>query len=204
MLCCRRSDPRRSHYRLVYFDVRGLAEPIRMIFHYESVDFQDTRLTMEEWQDYKQGKFVEIKSHAISRFLATQFGLNGKTDWDRALIDQYAGLLKDFIRELNPYLFVLMGRAEGDKKKMRKQVFQPAVNRVFPLFVRALDESKSGFLLTNGLSWVDFHYVEYIVSVKNLEPNAFKKYRELLAYVERVHSLPALHDYIKIRPSSDV
>jgi hypothetical protein len=27
----------------------------------------------------------------------------------------YAGVLKDFMRELNPYLFVLMGRAEGDK-----------------------------------------------------------------------------------------
>lgn len=73
-----------------------------MIFHYESVDFQDTRLTMEEWQDYKQSscflsimnhslallgsrmgmlpelrvdnKFVLSQSHTISRFLATQFG----------------------------------------------------------------------------------------------------------------------------------
>jgi hypothetical protein len=42
-------------------------------------------------------------------------GLNGKSEWDRALIDQYSGVLKDFVRELNPYLFVLMGRVEGDK-----------------------------------------------------------------------------------------
>jgi len=133
MLCCRRFDARRAHYRLVYFDVRGLGEPIRMIFHYEGVEFQDTRLTMDEWADYKQksrmgmlpelkvdNKFVLSQSYTIARFLASQFGLNGKSEWDRALIDQYAGLLKDFVHELNPYLFVLMGRIEGDKVCFRK------------------------------------------------------------------------------------
>lgn len=31
---------------------------LRMIFHYTGVDFQDNRLTMEEWQDYKQSLFL--------------------------------------------------------------------------------------------------------------------------------------------------
>ncbi|KAI6232876.1 hypothetical protein M3Y99_00974300 [Aphelenchoides fujianensis] len=216
MWCCRK-DPRKYRYRLTYFDVRGLGEPIRMIFHYEGVHFEDVRMTMEDWQDFKDvsrsgmlpelqidQKFVLTQSHAIARLLGNWFGLNGKNEWDRALIDQYAGVFKDFVRELNPYLFVLLGRAEGDKKKMRKTLFQPTITRTFPQFVGILTQSTSGFLLSSGLSWVDFYYVEYFFSINRLEPNTFKKYRELLAYVERVHALPNLADYIKIRPSSDV
>ncbi|KAI6219712.1 hypothetical protein M3Y95_01095900 [Aphelenchoides besseyi] len=217
MLCCRRSDPRRYHYVLQYFDVRGLGEPIRMIFQYEGIPFNDVRMSMEDWADYKESsrtgmlpelkidnKFVLTQSHSIARLLGSWFGLNGKTEWEKAQIDQYSGVFKDFVRELNPYLFVLLGRAEGDKKKMRKQIFQPAISRNFPLFVGILEENKSGFFLPSGLSWIDFYYVEYFLSIKNLEPNSFKKYRELLAFIERVHSLPNLADYIKIRPSSDV
>lgn len=87
---------------------------------------------------------------------------------------------------------------------MRKQLFQPCIKNYFPQFVKVLNASKSGFLLSSSLSWIDFYFVEYFVSIRNLEVNAFKKYRELLAYVERVHSLPTLTDYIKIRPSSEV
>jgi hypothetical protein len=87
---------------------------------------------------------------------------------------------------------------------MRKQVFQPCIKKYFAQFVNALNSSKSGFLIPSGLTWIDFYYVEYFVSIRNLETNAFKKYRELLAYVERVHSLPSIVDYIKIRPSSEV
>jgi hypothetical protein len=60
MLCCRRTDPRRAKYRLTYFDVRGLGEPIRMIFQYEGVPFNDVRLSMEEWAEFKESRLREL------------------------------------------------------------------------------------------------------------------------------------------------
>ena len=80
----------------------------------------------------------------------------------------------------------------------------PAITRVFPQIVGALAASTAGFLLSSGVSWIDFYFVEYFTSIKNLEPTAFKKYRPLLAYVQRCYQLPSLVDYIKIRPTSEL
>lgn len=48
-----------TKYTLVYFDVRGLAEPIRMLFHYAGEKFVDKRLPLDDAQqleDYKRRK----------------------------------------------------------------------------------------------------------------------------------------------------
>ena len=47
------------HYKLHYFDVRGLGEMSRMVLHYAGQDFEDHRVSDEDWPDYKPSmKFV--------------------------------------------------------------------------------------------------------------------------------------------------
>ena len=43
------------HYKLVYFDIYGRAEYIRMIFGYAGVEFEDQRVG-EEWPKVKPSK----------------------------------------------------------------------------------------------------------------------------------------------------
>uniref|UniRef100_A0A1I7XNZ4 glutathione transferase n=1 Tax=Heterorhabditis bacteriophora TaxID=37862 RepID=A0A1I7XNZ4_HETBA len=71
-------------YTLYYFDSRGRAEPIRLIFHYFNVHFNDQRLTKEEWVNMKpdspmgqlpylsvdDGKIILCQMTAICRYLA--------------------------------------------------------------------------------------------------------------------------------------
>ena len=40
-------------YKLIYFNSRGLTEPIRMIFAHCDVDFEDKRVTSDEWKEMK-------------------------------------------------------------------------------------------------------------------------------------------------------
>ena len=40
-------------YKLIYFNSRGRAEPIRMIFAHCEVDFEDKRVTSDEWKEMK-------------------------------------------------------------------------------------------------------------------------------------------------------
>ena len=44
------------HYMLRYFDGRGRAEHIRMLFALAGVKFEDCRVSDEEWTTLKPGK----------------------------------------------------------------------------------------------------------------------------------------------------
>jgi hypothetical protein len=44
-------------YKLTYFNVKALAEPIRMLFHYANVEFEDVRVEREDWPNLKPRKF---------------------------------------------------------------------------------------------------------------------------------------------------
>lgn len=48
-------------YVLTYFNVRGRAEPIRLLFHAAGVEFEDKRLTSEEWAVMKTCEYITIR-----------------------------------------------------------------------------------------------------------------------------------------------
>lgn len=50
-----------SSFKLYYFDVTGLAEPIRFLLHYCGVEFEDVRFKdYQDWKDnYEKGTFVQ-------------------------------------------------------------------------------------------------------------------------------------------------
>jgi len=48
-----------TKYKLVYFGIRGLAEPIRWMFRMREVDFEDERIDLDLWQEEKHRKFQE-------------------------------------------------------------------------------------------------------------------------------------------------
>ena len=44
-------------YKVTYFPIKALAEPIRFIFSYAEVDFVDDRLNEGDWPKLKPSKF---------------------------------------------------------------------------------------------------------------------------------------------------
>uniref|UniRef100_A0A1I7TDA8 glutathione transferase n=1 Tax=Caenorhabditis tropicalis TaxID=1561998 RepID=A0A1I7TDA8_9PELO len=74
------------HYKLTYFNARGLAEISRQLFHLAGVEFEDHRLTEEEFAALKpnlptgQVPILYIdnvpfsQSTAFARYLARKFG----------------------------------------------------------------------------------------------------------------------------------
>lgn len=48
-----------TEYRLLYFPIKGRAEPIRLIFAYAGVNFEDVRWDMQnEWPQHKNGSLL--------------------------------------------------------------------------------------------------------------------------------------------------
>ena len=131
-------------------------------------------------------------------------GLAGKTAWEEAEVDALADQWKDFINEIRPYLAVLFGREQGDLEKLKNDVYLPAVKKHFPLFVKALKTSGSGYLVGSGLTWVDLHLAELMASmIDEKDPKILDDYPELREHFKKVHSQPEIKKWRESRPKSE-
>ena len=64
-----------STYKLTYFDIRGKAEIIRLIFAQAGVEYEDIRIGQDEWrEDLKQSEAGNFKLK--SRFSGEQWMVN--------------------------------------------------------------------------------------------------------------------------------
>uniref|UniRef100_A0A8D8MFA8 glutathione transferase n=1 Tax=Culex pipiens TaxID=7175 RepID=A0A8D8MFA8_CULPI len=95
-------------YKVYYFNVKALGEPLRFLLSYGNLPFDDIRITREEWPALKptmpmgqmpilsvDGKKVH-QSVAMSRYLAKQVGLAGADDWENLMIDTVVDTVNDF------------------------------------------------------------------------------------------------------------
>ncbi|KAI1709037.1 putative glutathione S-transferase 5 [Ditylenchus destructor] len=207
-------------YKMTYFHsngvpLRALCEPVRLLMHYIEQDYEMTLIGFpDEWlneyqkkQPYQKLPVFEIdgeklcQSYAFSRFLAEKFGLAGKDEWEKAKINEIADFARDVWYELAPWLYVVGDIRPGDKAEVKKNHFDPAVERIFGKFASVLKQTGTGFMVTKGPSWADFFIADYLYTVSLHEPKVVnEKYPELGKYIERVYSLPQVKDYVKSRP----
>lgn len=114
-------------YKLTYFNSRGVTEPIRFIFKYANIEFEDVRVTSEEWVKLKASEylltyFLQIvkkpiletpfgqlptlehngkvvnQSIAIARYAAKKANLAGNDDWENLEIDSVVDTLTDLFK----------------------------------------------------------------------------------------------------------
>ena len=93
-------------YKLYYFNFRGRAEIVRLIFAAAGQKYEDVRFEAEGWlNEYKaksplgQAPYLEIhdggkvlkigQSITIARYLARKFNLAGKDDEEQAEVEMY-------------------------------------------------------------------------------------------------------------------
>ena len=204
------------HYRISYFDVRGYGEIVRLMLQYANQKYEDVRISHEEWPKFKPttpfGKVPVLEvdgkplaeSYAITRYLAREYGLAGKDSWEQAKVDEIAEFHKDFVNEVAPFVRAYFEFVPGNKEQLRNEVFVPAVAKTFPVYVRVLKESGSGFFVKSGLTWIDFMVSEYFTTLKNIDTGLFNMYPQLMEYRKRVQTHPKVRDYISKRKESVV
>ncbi len=103
---------------LAYWDIRGLAEPIRLLLVYTGTEFEDKRFITGDapgfdkscWFDnkfnfgldfpnlpfYIDGDVKLTQTNAILRHISCKNGLDGKTDTEKDRVNMIKNQVKDF------------------------------------------------------------------------------------------------------------
>lgn len=201
-----------STYKLTYFNVTGLGEPIRFLLSQSGIKFEDVRLEFNEWPKIKptmpmgQVPVLEIdgkpyhQSKAISRYIAKKGNLYGSNELEALEIDAAVETIDDLRQALSTYYWE---KDPVTKEKLKKVAFEK-----LPVYLDKLEaqvKKNGGYFVNGKLSWADLlwtAYSDYLNFVLSGDPN--KDHPELKKLVEKVRALPNIKAYIEKRPKTQL
>ncbi|EYC01083.1 hypothetical protein Y032_0110g149 [Ancylostoma ceylanicum] len=203
------------HYKLTYFNGRGLGECARQLFALADQQYEDIRVTHEEFPNIKpnlpfgqlpllneDGKEL-AQSNAINRYLARKFGFAGKTPFEEALVDSLADQFTDYRIEIKPFVYTAFGFQKfGELETLKKDVMLPARDKFLGFITKFLKKNSSGFLVGDSVTWVDLLVAEHASDIQSKVPEYLEGFPEVKAHMEKVRSIPKLKKWIESRPAS--
>nr|QIJ45839.1 glutathione S transferase Sigma 5 [Meteorus pulchricornis] len=199
-----------TRYKLTYFNVMGLGEPIRFLLSYGGHEFEDIRVEREiEWPKMKastpfgQLPILEIdgkpfaQTLPICHYLAKHMNLIGITDLDTLQIDAIAAALADLRKQVA--IFYREPNAEI-KDKVKKQTVKTTV----PFFMDKFEElakKNGGYLHGGQLSYADLFFTAIYDSLENACTVDITENRPTLkALRARVLDIPRIKVWLEKRP----
>ncbi|KHN84703.1 Glutathione S-transferase 2 [Toxocara canis] len=199
-------------YKVTYFAIRGLAEPIRLLLTDQSIPFEDSRIAdKNEWQTMKhQFQFGQVpclhdddeqivQSGAILRHLARKHNLNGANEKETT----YADMFYEGIRDLhNKYTRMIYFEYETEKDNFIKDVL-PVELAKFEKLLQTRGGG-TGFVLGDKICFADYVLFEELDIMQILDAHALDKFPTLKAYHQRVHDRPLIKAYYKKREDAKV
>jgi glutathione S-transferase len=167
-----------STYKLYYFNGRGRAEICRLVFAAAGEKFEDIRYEQDQWPSHKadmplsQLPVLEFdgtklpQSMSIARFLAKQFHLAGKDNFEQAKVDAVVDTIND---TLTNFLSTYYEKDETKKQELQKKYFAEEL----PKHLQNLENlgklygNGGSYFVGNHLTWTDLYF--YVASEYLLE-----------------------------------
>lgn len=205
-----------SSFKVTYFNGRGRAELIRLLLVAGGQEFEDERLTREEWVNIKpnmpQGQVPVLtvdgkifpQSGAIHRYLARRLGLYGKTNEEMTTNDIVMETVNDVRNTLVKAHF-----EQDDTKK--KEMFQTVKEQTIPNFLKVMqtlleeNDGGKGFFVGSEISVGDLALTDLLdVILQRISPDALDNYELMKAHRERVCSSPKIKKWLETRPQTEM
>ncbi len=101
------------------------------------------------------------QSTTIARYLARQFGIAGKTEWDMALADMYIECIADFVVAYTPLYY----EQDAEKLKQLEDKFVDEVCSYLEKIEIRLEKNGSGFLVGPEVICVIINFLNFSVSL---------------------------------------
>ncbi|XP_037804713.1 hematopoietic prostaglandin D synthase-like isoform X2 [Penaeus monodon] len=172
-------------FTLIYFNARGSAEPIRWMFSYADIPFNDERIEKEDWSDRKSsipgGKLPVLmvdekplpQSQAIARFIAKEAGLMPEDNLDAAYCDALVDTVRDVMEKV--YGKIMSEEDEEERKRWFMEEFFPY--HMAPVLAR-LNARLSGreWFVGDQVTWGRLHDRTRLRRDSQPHPEGFEEY----------------------------
>lgn len=203
-------------YKLTYFNTRGRAELIRLIFASKNITFTDERIESASWPSLKSNTpsghlpiltfngVVMCESMTIARFAANEAEIAGTTNLERAQAD----MIVEEVKKLEENLFYVYLANKDPQERARKII--EAARSVVPPVMKTLEgwiiknNGGNGFAVGKAMTWADLALFNLMDFMKTMTPDAADQVLtvvpKLKALYDRVADMPYLNKYLKNRP----
>ncbi|KAF2363363.1 Glutathione S-transferase C-terminal [Trinorchestia longiramus] len=194
---------------LGYWDIRGLAQPIRLLLEYTGTKFDDKRYVCGEAPDYDRSDWTKVKftlgfdfpnlpyychesvrlteSGAILRHLARQHGLTGATEQEKCRADLLEYTMNDFRSGFSELCY----GSDFETNKVRYLEILPSKLKLFSDFL-----GTRKYFAGENITFPDFIAYETLDQHLIFEPSCLKEFPNLEAFLKNIEALEPIKAYL--------
>ncbi|CAN2391004.1 cellular detoxification of nitrogen compound [Pristimantis euphronides] len=200
---------------LGYWDIRGLAHPIRLVLEYVGTDYQEKRYVIgdgkcgrrapdydkSQWLDEKEklgldfpnlpylvdGDVKLTQSNTILRYIAHKHGLCGSTEREEILVSMVENEAMDFRMRL----VAISYNPEFEKLK------GPYLEKL-PTFLARYSQflGVRPWFVGDKITFADFLMYDVLDQHRMLDPTCLQEFKNLQDFLARFEALPAVAAYM--------
>jgi len=202
-------------YKLTYFNGRGRAEVIRLLFAEAGQEYSDIRIERDQWPQHKAGTpfgqlpMLEVdgvklcQSNACARYVARQLHLAGKTEIEQAQADMLIDCFEDSIKPILQFFFE---KDETKKAEAKKKYVDEQLPGYLTLLEGMLKGNHGGdkYFVGHELTWADLAFINFVAwtAMAGAE-KPLANYPKLHGLHEKVCNLPKIKKWIETRPKTE-
>ena len=203
-----------ADYKLYYFPIKARGEPIRLLFVYKGIKYEDIRIPFDKWPENKPnmpfGMMPVLEENGdkklggslvILRYLAEkpEFDCAGSNAWENAWLDNIADFINDFSAEMMKVHF------EKDEQK-KKELSEKFEKKAIPNYLGKLNEmtADTGHVFRGKLTWPELKLFWVLEMLVGYKPDLLTNFPGLAKLKSNIESDPNIAKWLAERPQTQV
>ena len=198
-------------YKLYYFPGKWAAEPIRLLFAYKSIQYEDIRIPEDKWPETKSDMPFGVMpvleedgkklggSVIILRYLAEkpEFNVAGSNAWENAWLANIGDFISDLGTEMVKVIY------ESDEKR-KEELEKKFGEEVIPKYLGKINEmtNENGYLCCGKLTWVDLLFYQRMEFLIEKKPEILKDFPGLAKAKANVEGDANIAKWLAERPQT--
>jgi len=191
---------------LGYWNIHGLASPIRFLLELAGAEYEEELYTIEKKDEWFEGKKeslgllypnlpyivdgdVKMTEHlAIMRYIARKYNLAPTTEQEIIVSDQTESFVFDIRFRFYRTAY------NTDNYEASKVEFLELANKKLPYLNNLLANNE--YVVGDRLTYVDVVVYDFLLLMRAFEPELISKNANLARFIDTIQKLPKMNDYM--------